>query len=80
MSVEPEKINVEDFLDYRKKTNAEFAAAIRNIEIAMENCIKKLDFIGAYKLLKIQLKLENLSLKKGFEKDKEEFRSLIGKR
>ncbi|MBQ2872635.1 MAG: hypothetical protein IJE89_01385 [Bacilli bacterium] len=71
--------NINDFLDYKKKSDAEFAAAIGNIEFAIDECVKRFDFIQAFKLLKLKAKFENLAIKKGIEKDKEEFRSLRGK-
>lgn len=79
MSVEPEIVNIEDFFDYNKKSDAEFAAAIGNIEIARNACIKKIDFVGAYKLLKLQIKLENLAIKKGIEKDRREIKEIMRK-
>ena len=80
MNVKPEIENINDFLDYKKKTDAEFNAAIRNIEFAIEECFKKCDFIGALKLFRLKMKFEKLQNKKIAHENKEDLKSLFGKR
>ena len=68
--------DINSFVDYNKKSLAQFKAAIIKIETAKEKCIKKLDFIGAWKLLKLQTKLEMLQNKKTFSMEKQQRKKL----
>lgn len=76
MSFEPKIPNIEEFLDYNSKTDAEFAAAIGNLEHAIYNCVKRLDINGAWNLTKLKRKFDKLAFKRQIEKEKKEFREL----
>ena len=80
MSAKPIIEDINEFLDYNKKSRAEFIAAIGNLEIAINECIKKRNFMEAYKLARIQAKFQKLYFKKIAHDDKEEIKNFRGKR
>ena len=57
-------MNINDYIDYKEKTIAEFKEAIANTETLFLERMKKKDVIGALEAIKLKVKLESLLNKK----------------
>ena len=57
-------MDINDYLNYKNKTIADFKVAIAETEKSFTECIKNKDAIGALKAYKTKIKLVNLLHKK----------------
>ena len=66
-------MNINDYLDYKNITIAEFKAAIDKAERMFFTCIKRKDTIGALEATKTKFKLQNLLNKKTMDGGKNNY-------
>ena len=68
--------DINDFLDYKIKSRAEFVVAMTHIEYAIDECLSKRKFLEAFKLARLHAKFSKLYSKKISDDEKEELRNL----